>query len=71
MCVEKGHFLQLGANVLVEFKNVILIGGIFYYWGQLGVNMLVESNFFCFSNWGDFSPQLGANLLVAYEFFFK
>jgi len=33
----------LGANVLVEFKNVFLIGGIFFYnWGQLGTNMHVE-----------------------------
>ena len=33
----------MGANVLVEFENVILIGGIFFYsWGQMGENVLVE-----------------------------
>ena len=25
---------QMGANVLVEFENVIFNGGIFYDWGQ-------------------------------------
>ena len=30
-----GHFFKLGANVIVEFKNVFLIGGIFFkVWGK-------------------------------------
>ena len=40
---------QMGANVLVEYKNVILIRGIFNYWwqffsqfGAIGGNVLVE-----------------------------
>ena len=36
-------FKKLGANVLVEYKNVFLIRGIFYNWG----------NFFpIWGNWG-------------------
>ena len=46
----------MGANVLVEFVNDFLIGGIFF---QLGANVLVgfENVFF---NWGHFSQILGA-----------
>ena len=29
-----GIFFKLGANVIVEFKNVFLIGGIFFKLGQ-------------------------------------
>ena len=39
-------------NVLVEFENIFLIGGIFLNLGQMGAHLLVEfeKNF----NWGDF-----------------
>ena len=40
----------MGANVLVDFENVFLIGGIFFKLGAIGENVLVEfeKNF----NWG-------------------
>ena len=45
----------MGANVLVEFVNDFLIGGIFF---QLGANVLVEfENVFLI---GAFFPILGA-----------
>jgi len=46
-----GIFFKLGANVLVEYKNVFLTRGIFYNWGQF------------FPNLG----QFGANVLVEFE----
>ena len=45
--------------MLVEFKNVFLIGGIFYNWGQLGANVIVEfENVFLIG--GILFSQLGA-----------
>ena len=45
--------------MLVEFENVILIGGIFYNWGQMGANVLVEfENVFLIG--GIFFLKLGA-----------
>ena len=32
----------MGANVLVDFENVFLIGGIFFKLGAMGANVLVE-----------------------------
>ena len=65
---------QLGANVLVEFKNVFLIGGIFFYnWGQLGKNMHVEFENIVliggifFYNWGHFFSFLGAKKYFGIE----
>ena len=61
----------MGANMLAEFENIFLIGGIFLIWGiffncgQMGANVLVEfENVFFdwghfFLNWG----QLGANYI--------
>ena len=47
------------ANVLVEFENIFLIGGIFLNWGiflswgKMGANVLVEfEKNVC--NWGNF-----------------
>ena len=39
----RGNWRQLGANVLVEFENVFLIGGIFYNWGHgcFGANLFL------------------------------
>ena len=54
----EGICLQLGANVLFEFENVFLIGGIYFFqfggnWGQMGANVLVEfKNVFFY--WGHF-----------------
>ena len=45
---------QFGAKVLVKYKNVFLIRGIFYYWGQF------------FSQFG----AIGANVLVEFEILF-
>ena len=49
----------MGANVLVEFENIFLIGGIFLIWGiflswgKMGANVLVEfEKNVC--NWGNF-----------------
>ena len=58
----------MGANVLVEFENVFLIGGIFFKLGAMGANVLVEfENIFLiegiFLNWG----QMGANVLLEFE----
>ena len=46
-----GHFFKLGANVLVEYKNVFVIRGIFYNWGYFFPNLV----------------QFGANVLVEFE----
>jgi len=32
----------MGANVLVEFENVFLIGGIFFKLGKMGANVFVK-----------------------------
>ena len=37
-----GNLKNNGGNVLVKFENVVLMGGIFYNWGQMGANVLVE-----------------------------
>ena len=61
-----GHLLQFGANVLVEFENVFfLIEGIFYNWGRLGANVLVEFEKKNFN--GGIFLLLGANVLVEFE----
>ena len=36
----------MGANVLVEFENVFLIGGIFFYnWGHFVLKLGAKNNF--------------------------
>ena len=47
--------------MIVEFKNVFLIGGIFF---KLGANILVEFKVFLI---GGIFLKLGANMLVEYE----
>ena len=49
---------QMGANVLVEFENVILIGGIFFIIGGKCVSGIYKF----FFDWGHFL-QLGAFFL--------
>ena len=51
-------FFKLGVNVLVEYKNIFLIRGIFL---QLGAFFTIGGNFF--PNLG----QLRANVLVEFE----
>jgi len=60
---------QLGANVLVEFKNVFRFGGIFSLiggkWGQMckwNFKKILIGGIFSY-NWG----QLGANVLVEFK----
>ena len=54
----EGICLQLRANVLFEFENCFLIGGIYFFqfggnWGQMGANVLVEFEN-VFFNWGHY-----------------
>ena len=63
MCVEKGHFLQLGANVLVEFKNVILMGGIFLLLGAIRGKYVSGIKFFLFFQLGGFFSPIGGKFV--------
>ena len=63
----------MGANVLVEFENDFLIGGIFFQLGAIG-GKCVSGIWKCFFNWGHFFPilgaigeQMGPNVLVEFE----